>query len=67
MSKYKRVCINREGISVFDDVDGLSGFADLLGTIYEGEKKRYLALVHGQRVLAGKQAQGRFVCRILIW
>ena len=37
--KYKPVCIYKEGISVLDDVGGLSGFADLLGTIYEGEDK----------------------------
>jgi len=39
LDKYKPVCINKEGISVLDDVGGLSGFADFLGTIYEGEDK----------------------------
>lgn len=38
-SKYKPVCINKDGISVFDDVGGLSGFADFLGIVYEGEDK----------------------------
>lgn len=37
--KHKPVCINKEGISVLDDVGGLSGFADFLGVIYEGEDK----------------------------
>ncbi|WP_409229369.1 IS1096 element passenger TnpR family protein [Gudongella sp. SC589] len=37
LDKHKPVCINREGLSVLDDVGGLSGFADLLGLIYEGE------------------------------
>lgn len=39
ISKHKPVCINKVGISVLDDVGGLSGFADLLGIIYEGEDK----------------------------
>ena len=39
LDKHKPVCINKEGISVFDDVGGLSGFADFLGIIYEGEDK----------------------------
>lgn len=43
LSKHKPVCINKEGISVLDDVGGLSGFADLLGVIYEGEDKEETA------------------------
>lgn len=39
MQKYQPVCIYKEGLSVFDDVGGLSGFANFLGTIYEGEDK----------------------------
>lgn len=39
LDKHKPVCINKEGISVLDDVGGLSGFADFLGVIYEGEDK----------------------------
>lgn len=39
LSKHKPVCLNKEGISLFDDVGGLSGFADFLGVIYEGEDK----------------------------
>lgn len=39
LSNHKPVCINKAGISVFDDVGGLSGFADFLGLIYEGEDK----------------------------
>lgn len=39
LNKYKPVCINKEGISVMDDVGGLRGYADFLGTIYEGEDK----------------------------
>ena len=39
ISKHKPVCINKAGLSVLDDVGGLSGFADFLGTIYEGEDK----------------------------
>jgi len=37
ISKHKPVCINKIGLSVFDDVGGLGGFADFLGTLYEGE------------------------------
>lgn len=36
---HRPVCIDRQGLSVMDDVGGLSGFADLLATIYEGEDK----------------------------
>ncbi|WP_083761109.1 IS1096 element passenger TnpR family protein [Alkaliphilus metalliredigens] len=45
LSKHKPVCINKDGISVLDNVGGLSGFADLLGTIYEGEDKEERASV----------------------
>lgn len=37
LSKHMPVCINKEGVSVVDDAGGLTGFADLLGTIYEDE------------------------------
>ncbi len=40
LAKHTPVCINKEGISVFDDVGGLGGFADFLETIYEGEDKK---------------------------
>lgn len=33
------VCMNKEGLSVLDDVGGLSGFAEFLGVIYEGDDK----------------------------
>lgn len=36
VNKHKPVCINKEGLSVFDDVGGLRGFAEFLGIIYEG-------------------------------
>jgi len=39
LSKHKPVCLNKVGVSVLDDVGGLSGFADFLGIIYEGEDK----------------------------
>lgn len=39
ISKHKPVCIDKVGVSVLDDVGGLSGFANFLGTIYEGEDK----------------------------
>lgn len=35
--KHKPVCLHKDGLSVLDDVGGMSGFADLLGVIYEGE------------------------------
>ena len=37
LEKHKPVCLNKDGLSVLDDVGGMSGFADLLGVIYEGE------------------------------
>ena len=43
LDKHKPVCINKDGISLLDDVGGLRGFADLLGTIYEGEDKEETA------------------------
>lgn len=39
LNKHKPVCINKQGISVLDDVGGLGGFADFLGIIYGGEDK----------------------------
>ena len=39
LDNHKPVCINKDGISVLDDVGGLSGFSDFLGIIYEGEDK----------------------------
>ena len=44
LDKHKPVCINKEGISVLDDVGGLSGFADFLGIIYEGEDKKEVSI-----------------------
>jgi hypothetical protein len=40
IDKYKPVCISKQGLSVLDDVGNLSGFADFLGVIYEGEDKK---------------------------
>lgn len=37
--KHKPVCISKDGVSLIDDVGGLSGFANFLGTIYESEDK----------------------------
>lgn len=39
ITKHKPVCLNKDGISLIDDVGGLGGFADLLGTLYEGDDK----------------------------
>ena len=39
IDKHMPVCIYKEGLSVLDDVGGLSGFAGFLGTIYEGTDK----------------------------
>jgi len=36
---YRPVCIHKQGISVLDDVGGLRGFSEFLGTIYEGPVK----------------------------
>lgn len=36
---HKPVCLHKQGISVCDDVGGLGGFAEFLGTIHEGEDK----------------------------
>lgn len=35
--KHKPVCLNKDGLSILDDVGGLGGFAELLGVIYEGD------------------------------
>lgn len=40
IDKYKPICISKQGLSVLDDVGSLSGFADFLGIIYEGEDKK---------------------------
>lgn len=43
ISKHKPVCLVREGLSVMDDVGGMSGYARFLQTIYEGEDKEEAA------------------------
>ena len=35
---HRPVCINKEGVSVMDDVGGLVGFCYFLGRLYEGNK-----------------------------
>src|SRR5699024_5981883 len=39
LDKHQPVCLHAQGLSVFDDVGGLSGFANFLGEIYEGTNK----------------------------
>jgi len=39
INEHRPVCIHKQGILLFDDVGGLSGFANFLGTIFEGEDK----------------------------
>lgn len=39
LSKHKPVCIHKAGVFVLDNVGGLEGFADFLGTIYESDDK----------------------------
>lgn len=43
ISKHKPVCLSRDGLSVMDDVGGLSGYARFLEAIYEGEDKKEAA------------------------
>lgn len=38
IAKHKPVCIHKEGLSVFDDIGGLGGYARFLGSIFEGEQ-----------------------------
>lgn len=35
LNEHKPFCIHKDGLSVFDDVGGLSGYADFLGVKYE--------------------------------
>lgn len=37
--KHQPVCIHKEGLSVLDNIGGLGGFANFLGTIYEETDK----------------------------
>ncbi len=39
IEKHKPVCIHKDGVFVVDDVGGLGGFADFLGTIYESDDR----------------------------
>jgi hypothetical protein len=39
LNKHMPVCIHKNGVFLFDDVGGLSGFADFLGDIYESEDR----------------------------
>lgn len=43
LTKYKPVCIYKEGLSIMDDIGGLGNYADFLGEIYEGENKEEIA------------------------
>lgn len=40
LKEHRPVCIHKDGINVLDDVGGLCGFADFLGTIYESDDKK---------------------------
>ncbi len=39
LNKHMPVCIHKDGVFLLDDVGGLSGFADFLGTVYESDDK----------------------------
>lgn len=39
LNEHRPVCIHKDGVFLLDDVGGLSGFADFLGTVYESEDK----------------------------
>lgn len=39
IDQHRPVCLHKQGLSVLDNVGGLSGFANFLRTIYEGEDK----------------------------
>lgn len=43
ISKHRPVCINKDGLSVIDDVGNLSGFANFLGLVYEGDDKEEMS------------------------
>lgn len=43
LTKYKPVCLSRDGVDVMDDVGGLSGFANFLREINEPEDKQEAA------------------------
>lgn len=40
LNEHRPVCIHKDGVSLLDDVGGLSGFADFLGIVYESEDKQ---------------------------
>ncbi|MEA4901039.1 IS1096 element passenger TnpR family protein [Desulfitobacterium sp.] len=39
LNEHRPVCIHKDGVSLLDDVGGLSGFADFLGSVYESDDK----------------------------
>lgn len=39
LNEHRPVCIHKDGVFLLDDVGGLSGFADFLGSVYESEDK----------------------------
>ncbi len=39
LREHRPVCLHHVGVSLLDDVGGLSGFAGFLAAIYEGEDK----------------------------
>ena len=40
LNEHRPACIHKDGVFLLDDVGGLSGFADFLGTVYESEDKQ---------------------------
>lgn len=39
LNEHMPICIHKDGVFLLDDVGGLSGFADFLGSVYESEDK----------------------------
>lgn len=60
INKNKTVCLVRDGLSVMDDVGGLSGFANFLRGNYEGEDKQEAANYRRWDRLGRKSSQGKY-------
>lgn len=63
--KRQPICLNANGLSVLDDIGNLRGFADFLGSIYEGTDKKEMSDLRGWAKSMGWNPTKKNVRKIL--
>ena len=51
VTKHRPICIQKDGIELVDDVGGISGFCEMLKTIYECDMNNKEALEERENIL----------------